>query len=522
MKIPKIFLPALMTVFFALLSGGASAATMTLNPSGQNFPIGQEFLVDLIIDSENQNINAAQAVISFPKNIIEFVSIDRSKSVFGFWVEDPAVSNSSISFIGGASQNLSGHSLSVFTMKFKTVGSGKADFSISDAIVTASDGQGTNVLSSTKTASINVTTQSVSVPAPVQQQPVVVTRPPVKAAKVPVLPELTVNLYPDPAKWYNQQGDLIVLWNLPDDVIQAAAVVDQNPKTAPQVFDKELFNGKNFGELKEGIWYAHVRFKNNIGSGPTSHYKVAVDRTAPPAFSIISLSGNETDNPQPVFRYSANDALSGISHYVIHIGAKEDITTTQEEIKLPLQSPGRRDIVISAVDKAGNESSASVSVNILPIQAPTIAFVTKDVFVGEGNLVVSGTAKPGFLIHLILKSRSGAISSQATVPTTAEGNWETLINEPLKKGTYFAEAVTQDERGALSFPVASEEFRVRTAPLLTIAGVGITQFGFFFRLDHGASGGFRRRFLGSEIMEKTIRQKVGDRRAGCDECVRCA
>ncbi len=508
MKSSKIFLPALLTVFFALLSGVASAATMTLNSSGQNFSIGQEFTVDLSIDTEDKNINAAQAVISFPKNILEFVSIDRSKSVFGFWVEDPVVSNGSVSFIGGTSQSLTGRSLLVFTMKFKTVGSGKGDFSISEAIVAAGDGQGTNVLSSTKTASINVSTQSVRVPAPVQEEPIRVTRPPIKAAKAPAAPGLAVNLYPDPTKWYNQQGDLIVLWNLPDDVTQVAALVDHNPKTIPSVFDKELFNGKNFGVPKEGIWYAHVRFKNNIGVGPTAHYRVAVDYTAPPAFGVVSLSGNETDNPQPVFRYSANDALSGIANYVIHIGANEDITTTQEEIKLPLQSPGRRDLVISAVDKAGNETSAAISINILPIQAPNITFITKDVFVGEGNLVIGGTAKPGFLIHLIIKSKSGTIAAQTTVPVAVDGNWEVLINEPLKKGTYFAEAVTQDERGALSFPVASEEFRVKTAPLLTVAGIGITQFGFFSGLIVVLLAAFGAGFWAQRLWKKQLGRKL--------------
>lgn len=491
-----------LSFFSALLFGlgavSASAATLSLIPKGQSFAIGQEFTADLIVNSENVNINAAQAVINFPPAVLQAVSVDRSRSVFNFWVEDPTIANGKISFIGGTSENLSGNSLLIFTIRFKTVGAGRADISISDGIVTASDGKGTNVLSTVRGATITVSTTVASPEAVPQEQPQRIVREAAPAARPPSIPNVKVSLYPDPSRWYKHTGDVIALWDVPPDVSQVAAVINQSPIAAPATFDKELFNGKNFGSLKEGIWYLHVRFKNSVGAGPTAHYRIAIDTTPPLPFRIetsegLRIEGAEdklkTDNPQPFLAFETNDSLSGISKYIVQIDGQESIETEKGELKLPLQAPGTRAVLVRAVDNAGNVREKSLGLEIIPIASPSITFINKNIFAGEGEILIRGTASVD-LVKISLKRETGDVVATADAVVDKQGSWETIVEHPLRRGLYLFEVVAQDQRGALSLPVKSELFKVREKPLFTVAGFGITQFWFFTALIILLLGGF--------------------------------
>ena len=504
-------------VLFSLGAASTFAATLTLTPKGQSFAIGQEFTADLVINPENATINAAQATINFPSSVLQAVSVDRSKSVFNFWVEDPTIANGKITFIGGTSENIAGNSLLIFTVRFKTIGAGRADISISDGIVTASDGKGTNVLSTVRGASITVSTTVASPASIPQEQPAPVVREAVPTTKFPLIPNVKVGLYPDQSKWYKHAGDVIALWDVPTDVTQVAAVINQTPIFIPTTFDKELFNGKNFGVFKEGIWYLHVRFKNNVGNGPAVHYKIAIDLTPPIPFRIETSDGLRieglkdklrTDNPQPFLAFEANDALSGINKYIIQIGDQENIEIVKGELKLPLQAPGTRMVLIKAVDNAGNTQEKSLELEIIPIASPVITFINKNIFANEGEILIRGTAEVD-LVKILLKKETGDVVAAAEASADKQGNWETIIEQPLRKGSYFFEVVAQDQRGALSLPVKSELFKVREKPLFSISGFGITQFWFFISIIILLLGGFgvgllSHHFWKAQLSRKTI------------------
>jgi hypothetical protein len=92
---------------------------------------------------------------------------------------------------------------------------------------------------------------------------------------------------------------------------------------------------------------------------------------------------------------------------------------------------------------------------------------------------VGGTAIPNSAVDLLLKRERGEIVYSASVESDNNGNWQAKLDLPLKSGKYFVEATARDKRGALSLPALSEVIRVRERPLLTIAGIGITQFWLF-------------------------------------------
>lgn len=492
-------------IFFCFLWAGSvfkistvSAATLFLLPQSAEYAIGKMFTVEVRIDSEGQGFNAAQATLLFPKDILEVKSIDfsLSASVFNFWLEEPKFSNSEgkITFIGGTSSGVVGASVQILKINFAAKGGGDAAVSISDAAVTAADGSGSNILSTVKPARFLVaptvvepaavtpappsttTTSSVGLPPPVQ-----IIRKPAPAQKLPAKPAINVPAYPDSAQWYNFITDFLAQWALPADVSSVATALNKDQSFAPSR-SEGLFEAKTFPALADGIWYLHARFKNSVGWGPTAHYRIFIDTAPPLPFNINVPEGTATDNPTPTLEFKTEDGLSGLEQYIIRVNDGEIISQISDTFTLSPQTPGTHRILVKAVDKAGNMRETGLDLEILPIASPLITLVRNDLFVGEGNLFISGTTLPDVTVMLALKNSAGVVMAQLNEKSDANGNWRALFGMPLKKGAYFAEITVRDKRGALSLPVKSEFLQARIKPALVLGGIEITEVWFYIAL----------------------------------------
>jgi hypothetical protein len=83
-KILTIVLFGLIAVFCPL---SADAATFGLSAGGQSFSVGDTITVDLRVDSEGVSVNAAQGTVRFSPDVLEVASVDRSQTVFNFWLQ---------------------------------------------------------------------------------------------------------------------------------------------------------------------------------------------------------------------------------------------------------------------------------------------------------------------------------------------------------------------------------------------------------------------------------------------------
>ncbi len=488
----KIFI----AIFACLLSlsglaffQSAEAAVLYVLPEKRSVAPDESFNVDLKINTEDVYINAAQATVNFPANIIELVEVDNKISAFNFWVEEPLISNDdgTLEFIGGTAKGVSGSALQVLKMTFKAVGTGSAGITISDAVVTASDGKGTNVLSTIEETSIAVSPEIVTPEAPVVpttlatpvEQPQPVTREPVPAADLPRKPQLKVSLYPDESRWYNHEGEVIVFWDVPDDVVRIATALDGSPNTSPGNIETGLFTGKSFGVLGDGVWYVHVQFRNNVGWGPEAHYRIAVDTTPPIAFEA-SIDSEVSDSPAPTLFYETHDSLSGIAKAAIYVDGKGPTESTLEttSLVLPLQPPGKHLAKVRFFDKAGNSVEDDLEFEILPLQTPVIGFVTKSVSQDE-PVFVSGTALPGVSVDLRVYNKSGQEIDKETAASDPLGNWGLSLEKPLLLGKYTLAATARDERGALSYPSPVEEFTIRPRTIVSLGPIDLGWFEVF-------------------------------------------
>lgn len=469
----------------------ARAATFSVSLNKQSFPLGDEFVADIKMDTEGVGINASQGTISFSPDVLSVSKIDRSNSVFNFWINEPTFANDggTITFLGGSTSGFTGSSLEVFRVTFKVKGIGKSTIVFTDGAITASDGSGTNVMRGTKGVEITSASKSeVTTIAPPQ-----ITRAPTAATGLPAKPKLAISLYPNPDKWYNVSARFNVKLTLPSDISDIATLISKDPRATPPR-SEGLFDNKDFDALGDGIWYLHVQFKNNMGWGPSEHYRLAIDTMPPLPFTIKAMWGNSDTNPSPILSYASADSVSGISRYQITIDQREIANTTSTSFTLPPQTPGKHHIRVSAHDAAENITENSYDITINPIAPPTMTLVSKDVFTNEGGLGLSGTAPANTRVLLMLKNETGGIFFEEYTDVDANGDWSAVFNKPLGNGTYIVSAITVDGRGAQSKPITLDPISVADRPLLTIFGIAITQMRLiwilFVILLSGFAGGF--------------------------------
>ena len=367
----RIFLSGLAVLIFAVSGPAmAHAASYTLVANKGTFVVGDSFMVDLKINSADVGINAAQATLSFPKDKLQVVTVDKTSSVFNFWLQGPDYSNDAgtVSFIGGNQNGLAGTDLEVLRVTFKVTAPGPVALVFTDGAVTASDGSGTNVLSAMNGLQLtSITTQDATLIKPPQ-----IVRPAVPTGVLPVKPSVTVPLYPDSAAWYAHVSPFIAQWTLPKDVTSVATAVDRQPAFDPTA-SGGLFDNETFDPLEDGIWYLHVRFRNAIGWGPTLHYRIGIDTAPPLDFSVASPDGLVTENVAPSISFLAKDQPSGILDYKILVDGTLATTTLLTAYTLPPQAPGKHDILVQAYDRAGNMTESRMAIDILEAPLITIA-----------------------------------------------------------------------------------------------------------------------------------------------------
>lgn len=479
MKIKLLIFSIFIAFTLLAFSHVARAATLFVVPPSSEIGVGEKMTVDLKIDSEGVSLNAAQAVIRFPKDTLEVVSLDKTSSAFSFWLEEPNFSNTDgiVSFTGGTPYGVSGGSIQVLKIVFTAKGSGSGAITLSDAAITASDGSGTNILSKTVDAVFAVVAKK---EAPAIPQPQQIVRKAAPTGKLPIKPMIKVLLYPDETKWSNLVSQFNVSWDLPLDVTGASATLNRDPNFAPAK-SEGLFDNKIFAALSDGVWYLHVRFRNDLGWGPTAHYRLSIDTQPPLGFEITIVEGEAGDNPMPTLQFKTSDALSGLKEYHVRIGDGDLIKIPAADFngtfKLPLQSPGKRQISVRAIDQADNGIEDSVTRETIPIASSTITFVTKELFSDEEKgLTVKGAALSR--INVLLRVyRKEALIVEGTSPTDEKGNWEFTFDQAFKNGSYKVTAQSQDARGAMSLVVESALIKVKSKPIIQLGPLQLGKGG---------------------------------------------
>ncbi|HLG90681.1 MAG TPA: cohesin domain-containing protein [Candidatus Saccharimonadales bacterium] len=164
-RLTKIFLACLVCSTLALQAlhvapAMAAGATLYLSPGSASVANGSNLVVKVYEDSGSTQVNAVQANLTYPTNLLSYVSY-ASSSAFGIEAENPSGNSGSLRFARGSIAARTGAQL-VVTITFRAVASsGTANVSFSSgSSVNSADGSGTNILSGTNGGKYTLTKAS--------------------------------------------------------------------------------------------------------------------------------------------------------------------------------------------------------------------------------------------------------------------------------------------------------------------------------------------------------------------------
>jgi len=339
--------------------------------------VGSTFTVSLYLNTEGNEINVVQADLKFSQNLIQVTSPSTGSSFIAEWLTPPNYSNERgiISFRGGIPGGLATSAGLVSSITFRAVSSGRAKIEFTKGSkVLLNDGKGTNILASTIGGQYNVV-----VPPPEG-------------------PRVFSPTHPNPNVWYSDSG-VAFSWEKEGGVTDFSWEFNQNSGARPDAQSEGIDTAISFSDVSDGVWYFHLREKKNRVWGKTSYVAVRIDTSSPREFIPRVETYTRLVGYQTMVYFETSDDFSGLDHYEVSVidltGPESSRSFFTEELspyKVPFKKAGKYNIIIRAVDKAGNIREAEARFRMM---TPFISHIE-----GKG-LEVKGVFLAWWLIFLI-------------------------------------------------------------------------------------------------------------------------
>ncbi|MFO0743524.1 MAG: cohesin domain-containing protein [Candidatus Paceibacterota bacterium] len=409
------------------------AAILKINSNVSTLSVGDTATISVFLNSEGFAVNNVEAVLQYPTDMLDVLSVSKSSSIFSLWVEDPAFSNNSgtITFNGGLpTPGYSGSQGLVVTFVVKAKKAGSANISFSSAAARANDGLGTDVLNSKtgKTLTINESLK----PVVEETKP---TTPTTTQTSTSI--QITSTSHPDQDSWYKDNTPTFK-WNIPSGANAVQTTIDNNTSGVPHVTYSPAIDSKTVDKVKDGVWYFKVRARKDGVWGSTSKYIVRVDTVAP---QLKSTSFDYDDKSKILsINVDAQDSTSGIDHYDViinnvlikSISAKDFVNG---KYSLPFSNSGSNKVKLVVYDKAGNsvESDTSSFESTSSI-APKLNDIPSLVSANE-NLIVSGSIQSANTNLLVKFRKDEGQEIILEVKSNANGDFLVLLPK-LESGNY--------------------------------------------------------------------------------------
>ena len=332
---------------FLLLPIVAFGATLGFSPASGSYQSGSVFTVNVYANSNGTAFNALSGVVSYPKDLLDVVSISKGQSIISLWVQEPSFSNTSgaVNFEGIVlNPGYNGTNGKVLTVTFKVKSVGTANLSFSSGSILANDGEGSEIISGKGTAQFTL------IPVTVDEE-VTADSPKVieeEKEKNNLIPNVTSETHPKDS--WSAKKDGVFNFTLTDDVTTIRLLSDDVFNSIPTNIYTPPITTKDIKDLPEGVSYLHIQYRNKQGWGEVLHYKIQVDTQPPQNFIIKELGSG-------IFYFEAKDTLSGISNYEIQIDGGEVVKYTDDGThiyKTPEIVSGNHTLYVKAYDMAGN------------------------------------------------------------------------------------------------------------------------------------------------------------------------
>ncbi|MBI2023580.1 hypothetical protein HYT01_03400 [Candidatus Giovannonibacteria bacterium] len=334
--------------FFAYAAGDAG---LFLSPASGSFVVGSTVDVSIILDTKGKAVNTVEIELAFPADKLQLANPSVGKSIIQLWPAPPSYSNreGKIYFVGGIpSPGIVTSQGVVLTLTFRVIAPGEGQIKFGERTkVLANDGRGTDILGQSTPSFIRFLL------------------PPSQG------PQIFSPTHPDQERWYRDPNPVFV-WQKGQFAEAYSYSIDEDPSGFPDTVSEGKETTASFGDLKSGMRYFHLREKNAGVWGGVSHYSVKIDKEPPASFMVSVSPGLHTTSRNPIFRFFTTDALSGLDRFEMKIVSLSSGVTEDSlffGVNSPYQAPnfnaGRYQVIVRAVDLAGNTTDETVTMNIV-------------------------------------------------------------------------------------------------------------------------------------------------------------
>ncbi len=136
------------------------ASEFSFDTPSKDISIGQQFQIDLNINTEKENINAVEGSIIFPTNLLELSDIRYGNSIVNFWVEKPVYKDGTVVFSGITPGGYVLDKGLILSIIFKAKKEGNALVRIENGSALQNDGNGTKSILKTSDLQVNISSAS--------------------------------------------------------------------------------------------------------------------------------------------------------------------------------------------------------------------------------------------------------------------------------------------------------------------------------------------------------------------------
>ncbi|MFA6098039.1 MAG: cohesin domain-containing protein [Patescibacteria group bacterium] len=329
----KILIFSLIFIGAFLLAGRVSAATLSIQPSQDEYAIGETFIVEVHLKGEGEIVNAVKATITYPSDLLEVTELSKGGSFLSLWAQEPANESSGgvISLAGGIPNGSYVVDGRVLAITFRTIAPGGAEiaFDQNQTGVYLNDGHGTPANLTLKSGIFNI------------------------ADRTNV--KITSPTHPDEEAWY-QNKTFTVNWS-PKEGAKYSYLLTNDPDKAPDEVQEFAEGVVTFKDLPDGISYFILNEQLPGKSWQiVGKRRAMVDTVLPsPIETIVSRDRTLYDGKYFLI-FSAVDRTSGVDHYDIIEDGKKSSHAVSPYI---LSDQTRQEMIeIRAFDKAGNVRTA--------------------------------------------------------------------------------------------------------------------------------------------------------------------
>jgi hypothetical protein len=449
-KLKYIFFALVLIVVFSS-SEVLYAATLSTSPASATYATGSTFSASVYVASTDKAMNAAAALVTFPKDLLQVVSVSKAGSIIDFWAQEPSFSNTSgtVKFEGAVlTPGYTGPAGKLLTINFRAKTPGTAKLALSETKVYANDGAGTSILQSSSGATYTITEAAREVPAEIklnEEKPVEPNAPAEAACDNDSLIYSTTH----PGTIWRKNNTAVFSWDVGPDVVASRIGFDQNPSGEPSVLNSPAIVEKKYDNVADGVWYFHLSLQNNDGWTKTEHFKIKVDQTAP-KITLSEVPRTDLTNPKPVINLKVTDAMSCVKEFTLSIdGQPIDYNKRLDgALELGTVDPGQHELSVVAYDRAGNQNEAFLDIKVSALDTPVVKEYPNEVS-NAGEISVKGeTIQNANLTAKITTKGNNFVAREDFQSGSGTFTWKPSTKLP--RGIVYVSFKVSDSRGASS------------------------------------------------------------------------